>query len=378
MSTLDKVREIIRTEIARANATEAARPSLERIILSSITWTEVEGNLAIAVQTEEGELLPGRTIPDLIADLKSRRPTLFNAALGHSDAAVPIGDEVESLASEGDAAPVLEPATVVPASTPKADDAVQLPTPARPSRDWLLVGETSGCASTSAQVDAGGREIQGSPLDLLPLSLDLGIVAKAPVPLEMVPDPPPIDHAVGVERAARHLYRRPVLIGLAGILSLMLCGIVLYSLVPSWNAPDTRATAASAPQSVNPTGTGSISQARVSAPSPQGALRGIPEVIDTATLLLGNTMVPLFGVQSTVGGPEPAELAEYLRGREVTCLPTVHTAKAYRCEVQGQDLSKVVLFNGGGRATTDATPDLLAAQAYARGTKTGLWARSGL
>ncbi len=378
MSTLAKIREIIRAEVARASAIESARPSLERIILSSLSWTEVDGNLSIVVRDEGGEPLPGRTIQDLIADLRSRRPTLFNAASLHSNAAAPSGDEERPLAAEGDAVPVLDPATLVPAPTAKVDDALQTSMPARRSRDWLLVGQTSGSTSTSVKADLVAGEIQGSQLDRLPPSSNPNFIAKAPVPLQIVPDPHAIDHTVGAGRTAPRLYRHPVLIGLAGILSLMLCGIVLYSLALSWNAPDPRATTGSAPHSNNPTGTGSVSATRVAEPSLQAALRGVPEVIDTATLLMGSTVVPLFGVQRTEGGSEPAELAGYLRGREVTCLPAVYNAKAYRCEVQGQDLSKVVLFNGGGRATSDATPDLLAAEAYARGTKTGLWARSGL
>ena len=110
-------------------------------------------------------------------------------------------------------------------------------------------------------------------------------------------------------------------------------------------------------------------------PLPAGGLRGVPEVIDTATLSIGGKVAPLFGVQWARGAGEPADLAGYLRGREVTCVPAEGSAKAFRCEVEGQDLSKVVLFNGGGKATSDATPDLLAAEAHARSAKAGLWAK---
>jgi endonuclease YncB( thermonuclease family) len=102
----------------------------------------------------------------------------------------------------------------------------------------------------------------------------------------------------------------------------------------------------------------------------------VPEVIDTATLSVGGKVVPLFGVQWSRGAGEPSDLAGYLRNREVTCRPAEGSAKAYRCEVDGQDLSKVVLFNGGGRATSEASPDLLAAEAHARSAKTGLWAKA--
>jgi endonuclease YncB( thermonuclease family) len=189
--------------------------------------------------------------------------------------------------------------------------------------------------------------------------------------------------------------QRHVIAASAGILALVLGGTLLYTLLPSWNAPQPPSTAmASAPPvstaparrpstapGAEPIDTGSVppkppASAREPAPLPEGALRGVPEVIDTATLSIGGRVVALLGVQWARGGGEPADLAGYLRGREVTCLPAEGSAKAYRCEVEGQDLSKVVLFNGGGRATTEATPDLLAAEAHARSAKTGLWAKA--
>jgi hypothetical protein len=42
-------------------------------------------------------------------------------------------------------------------------------------------------------------------------------------------------------------------------------------------------------------------------------------------------------------------------------------------QVEGRDLSEVVLFNGGGRATPDATPELKAAEAKARAAGHGVW-----
>ena len=47
----------------------------------------------------------------------------------------------------------------------------------------------------------------------------------------------------------------------------------------------------------------------------------------------------------------------------------------YRCQVGGQDLSRVVLFNGGGRPTGDATPELKAAADKAREAKIGVWGK---
>ncbi len=45
----------------------------------------------------------------------------------------------------------------------------------------------------------------------------------------------------------------------------------------------------------------------------------------------------------------------------------------YRCQVGGQDLSRVVLFNGGGKPTAEATPELKAAADKARESRLGVW-----
>ena len=78
MSTLDKVREIIRAEVAKANAIEAARPSLEWIILSAISWTETGGSLAITVQSGGGRsytLLVPDSSPSYAEATTSRGPS---------------------------------------------------------------------------------------------------------------------------------------------------------------------------------------------------------------------------------------------------------------------------------------------------------------
>jgi endonuclease YncB( thermonuclease family) len=50
-------------------------------------------------------------------------------------------------------------------------------------------------------------------------------------------------------------------------------------------------------------------------------------------------------------------------------------SEARLCAVDGRDLSEVVLFNGGGRASPEATPDLVAAEDHARAERLGVWAR---
>jgi hypothetical protein len=113
-------------------------------------------------------------------------------------------------------------------------------------------------------------------------------------------------------------------------------------------------------------------------PSPESAprtpLRGVPEVLDTATLWLGGQIVHLYGVEWVRGAGDPDDFTRYLKGREVACDP-VEKVDAYRCTVEGHDLSEVVLFNGGAKSTPNAPPELRAAEEKARVAKIGVWSR---
>ena len=76
---------------------------------------------------------------------------------------------------------------------------------------------------------------------------------------------------------------------------------------------------------------------------------------------------------SGVGGAYARGMGEYIADREVACRPTADDR--YRCEVDGWDLSEVVLFNGGGRVTADAAPELVEAERKARREGRGIWSR---
>jgi len=82
-------------------------------------------------------------------------------------------------------------------------------------------------------------------------------------------------------------------------------------------------------------------------------------------------MVRLFGVEGVRGHPV-RDFRRYLGRREVMCEPA-GAGNIYRCRVGDQDLSRVVLYNGGGRATADATPELKAAEQQARAERAGIW-----
>jgi endonuclease YncB( thermonuclease family) len=176
-------------------------------------------------------------------------------------------------------------------------------------------------------------------------------------------------------------------LGLRSVLSLAavailvpLVAILAMSLISDSRAtrPPDAPTTVAARSAAEPDATGTVPGQDPPPPGPAaGPLRGVPEVLDTATLSVQGKVVRLFGVEWARGAGDPDDLAGYLRGREVVCRPEGATER-YRCEVQGQDLSRVVLFNGGGRATPDATSDLKAAEEHARSQQIGVWGPESL
>jgi endonuclease YncB( thermonuclease family) len=94
-------------------------------------------------------------------------------------------------------------------------------------------------------------------------------------------------------------------------------------------------------------------------------------VVDTGTLQIRGQSLRLFGIEGT-NGSAARELGRYIRGREAVCEPM---ADAYRCRINGQDLSEVILFNGGARTTAEATSELVAAEEQARAARVGVWER---
>jgi len=108
-------------------------------------------------------------------------------------------------------------------------------------------------------------------------------------------------------------------------------------------------------------------------PLPPNAVTGQTQVIDTATLKVGGKVVHLFGVEWVRGG-QAEELARYIGNRPVTCQPAPGST-TMNCLVDGRDLSEVVLFNGGGRASPEASPELVAAEDHARSERLGVWKR---
>jgi penicillin-binding protein 1A len=110
------------------------------------------------------------------------------------------------------------------------------------------------------------------------------------------------------------------------------------------------------------------------APAPPPSLRGVPQVVDSATLRLNTAVIRLSGVEGTTGKPAE-ELGRYIRGREVSCQPVGDGAGQYRCTVGDYDLGEAVLLNGAGRAAGNAPARLRQAEQQARVAGRGIWAR---
>jgi 1A family penicillin-binding protein len=100
--------------------------------------------------------------------------------------------------------------------------------------------------------------------------------------------------------------------------------------------------------------------------------RGVADVIDTATLAIRGKLFKLEGVVADDDRRALRALSRFLRRREVICVSAASADRA-RCTVEGQNLSEIILSNGGARATPDAPAELLAAEDEARSARLGIW-----
>jgi membrane peptidoglycan carboxypeptidase len=115
----------------------------------------------------------------------------------------------------------------------------------------------------------------------------------------------------------------------------------------------------------------SIASVPVVAGSDAGA-RGAADVLDMATLAIRGRKIQLEGILGEDDRRAVRSLARFLRRREVICEPS-GTPDRFRCSVDGQKLSEIILSNGGARAAPDASAELLAAEDEARSARLGIW-----
>jgi endonuclease YncB( thermonuclease family) len=365
--TQERMREAIHAELDKINPTDDARRALELIIESSLRPSEVDGALKLTVIDQDGKPRvidkDGQkrefTLQDLLEELRGRYGVLFRSA-------------------KPDAAR---------AQTEQRPEKRE-----KPQRDWLkLGGEAPKPEAEAPPSEAPPSSAEPAPLQnpgtgkprIYEWSRNTLSRFKNPLAPKPGSQAEPGNQAAPV--AAEHeqtvfggmrtrSWLRPGLaLGAVAILALLGVGALLFRdgdpVAPQASIArpaETNDVASTPLQDPEPSTTGSTTGS--------ASLRGVPDVIDTATLSLKGEVVRLFGVEWAPGGGKPEDLTRYLNGREVAC-ESVGSNDVYRCQVGNQDLSRVVLFNGGGRATNDATPDLKAAADKAREAKIGVWSK---
>ncbi|MGO4387466.1 thermonuclease family protein [Microvirga sp. 2YAF29] len=360
----DRMRALIHAEVAKFNPTDDARRALELIIESSVRPSEVDGELKLTVIDPGGEprtiLRDGQakpfTLQDLIDELRASHPVLFTTARGE-DRIAP--------------RPHPEPA----------------PQQASAPRDWINVGT----AASAEKAESFHRKPSlqhwrrhGIRLHAWSRSIRKNLSSKAPedsaVRLEAVRQ----SLVQSGERAGaffedlreRPVYRRPgFALGTVALAALLSFGAFMLMRDGDTRQADIEepiTTGAVTPSRSVSASANAAATAQASRPSGSRALRGVPDVIDTATLSLEGEVVRLFGVEWAPGAGKPEDLTAYLQGREVSCEPA-GSNDTYRCKVGEQDLSRVILYNGGGQPTAEATPELKAASDKAREAKIGVW-----
>ena len=424
-SARERARGEIRAELARQRPIEDARVALELIAESALRFPVDAGPLGYRVVDENGAprvatrdgVVADFTIRDLVADLRQKHPTLFKPMA--SDAA----NEPEAAAPSAPAQPPSRDWLMVKETVPAAAE------PAPPSAPGETVQPT---ASTSPEWIDMARQHAGSVTAVMSGAFrraslrGKAMLQRARTARARARQEGARGDAVAAASAPQGRRRLPMgyaVAAAAAAIVLIVVGFVLGTAVrpggpkrdseraavasnapapaapvpqaaPATPAPQARpATPAPPPEVRTVTPAPPPSTAPATPPSPpappapapepaatasvapaapaRGVLAGVPEVIDTATLRIEGKVVRLFGVE-WARGAQGDDLKGYIRGRSVRCTAT-GTGDVHRCEVDGKDLSEVVLYNGGGRATPDAPTDLVAAENHAKAEKLGVW-----
>ena len=357
----ERMRETIHAELDKINPTDDARRALELIIESSLRPSEVDGALKLTVIDQDGKPRTiernGQqtefTLQDLLEELRGRYGVLFRSAKPD------------------------EATRVQPEKRPEKREP--------PQRDWLkLTGDAAKPTSETPPLPSEPAPLQNPPLGKPRIhewsrnpirSLRASLAPKANSRAEPGQQPAPVaaehEQVVFGGMRTRSWTRPSVALGAVALLALLGVGAFLFQ---GEDAPAPQASAAQPAVASNETATPlqDPEPSTTGSTASSASLRGVPDVIDTATLSLKGEVVRLFGVEWAPGGGKPEDLTSYLNGREVACEPA-GSNDVYRCQVGNQDLSRVVLFNGGGRPTSDATPELKAAADKAREAKIGVW-----
>ncbi|WP_134499319.1 thermonuclease family protein [Microvirga pakistanensis] len=361
----ERMRALIHAEVEKINPTDDARRALELIIESSLRPSNADGELKLTVIDSAGQPRMveknGQQVPftlhDLIAELRTLHPVLFKSPPPPKAAAEEISATPEPPAAKQVKQPPRRDWLKLDSGEPVSGDE-----PARARSTHALTHWRKGKVRFHGWSKRVSHALSGSEASGLRHDLTNSIAeskARAQAFFDHLQDKP--------------VSRRPgFALGAVAAVALLLAVGAFFLLRPE------NATQAAAD---NPSQTGSLApsqaasaQTPVSRSSGGRTLRGVPDVIDTATLSLDGEVVRLFGVEWAPGAGKPEDLTSYLQGREVTCEPAGGN-DTYRCRVGEQDLSRVILYNGGGQPTSEATPELKAAADQAREAKLGVWSK---
>ncbi|TNC11407.1 hypothetical protein FF100_20000 [Methylobacterium terricola] len=371
MTSREQLQALIRAEIDRQRPVAVARRTLELLVESATRRHDAPPGYQVVdrdgrprTRMVAGEALP-LTLGDLVDELRRQHPTLFQ-----------------------------------PPAAPAA--------PAEAPRDWIVVQPATSPAPSPAPAPRPDRLARlRDALGTLPERLRLPRREPAAPSVAAMPAPPPPAGEGLKPGLARPrplpgggLPRRPLYAALGTLAVLGLAYATLRGGEPTREAAVAQAPAPGADRSAGkPAEAGQLerrtaetrpAEARTAparpaegrrepvetgalVPEAAGPVAGVAEVLDTATLRLGGRTLRLYGVEAAKGA-QAGDLTGYLAGRPVNCQPNPGRT-AWICTVDGHDLSEVVLYNGGGRATPEATPDLVEAERHARAGKLGIWAK---
>ncbi|TGD97133.1 thermonuclease family protein [Methylobacterium nonmethylotrophicum] len=414
MTSREQLQALIRAVIDRQRPVAVARRTLELLVESATRSLDAPPGYQIVdrdgrprTRPVGGEAVP-LTLSDLADELRRQHPNLFQPAVAPSPPAP----------SPASSPPHSGPATPSPAAPDPA------PAPAEAPRDWIVVKPATR-PETPPRPDRAGRlrdTLRGLGARLRRPALAPAAPAAPVLPVQApapVPSPPPAGGGLkpGIARRqplpGRGVPRRPLYAALGALVVLgagyaALRGERTHEAatvqasgtgtasdagpkVAEARTADTKPAetrpAEARPAEAKPVPKGQDTKAAEAKPGAKrepgetgalvpeatGPVAGVAEVLDTATLRLGGRTLRLYGVEAAKGA-QASDLTGYLGGRPVNCQPSP-ARTAWICTVDGHDLSEVVLYNGGGRATPEATPDLIEAERHARVGKLGIWAK---
>ena len=352
----DRLRRIIRAELTSAGVIDEARRPMQLLVETYLRLLRKDAVDAIDAQ---GPSQLRDAVNDVIVELREKHPTFFNLP----------EPKVSGIAA----------ADLAGARSHGAPSEVGAPA----NRDRLHVASSPsfGPDAGAHEPDAGGMSGQReAPFDDPTVGQGTGVPHYSGGDVQFRRDP-----TAGYleDTEPEILSRRSSRIGRSLAVGAVVGGVALaivgyYSLANVGrnigHADGIQAPGVGIPEQPGPATATTGSLASLTQ-MPTDVLRGIPDVLDTATLWLEGKIVRLYGVEwAPGGGGNPDDFTRYVRGREAVCAP-VPSDNAYRCNVEGKDLSEVVLFNGGGRAMPNVPPNLRAAEQLAKASKVGVWSR---